>query len=989
MTTYSISAPDGKTYAIDGPAGASQEQVQNEVIRQNPHLAAPPPEVSAKRSVGGFVSNIPSSAVRLGEGLLNAAVNVVDTKGNNTIGNIMDIGAGALQNALPKTFVDFVNSGDSPEKAASVKRAVDAANAMGGFLKERYGSLEKIKTTLYNDPVGAAADLSTLFTGGGAAATRVATASRGPIVAGAMQGLPGMEAAARTSGALATTGKALTTAGEYTNPLNAVMPVARVAGNMALAVPGVPQAVDVTKGVAKKVASTGYNLIEPALPGGAEAIKNRAIVSAFSTDPVKGTPDIAKMSQAIAMLEGGASIEQVAVALNSPGLAAMAKTSQNANTALAGIYAERAKALRESQANQLEGASTNINALSQANLPPSAGSPNLPRQAVNTALAQEQAALAAQQTARTGALTAEQQAAEAALAQQQAALTASVAKPRQMEVGEKLTAARTELEKTARTEVVTPAYNAAFAAATEPFSFAPVEVAAKKLAADSSTQLNPQYAPYTAEALRLYGSKVPEPVPGAPPSAVPPAPVPAMVTLEEADKLIKALNIDLASLRGATDPASNMTLKNLTELKSAAEQAIANGVSAEATKLYKDARTLHKEKVVEPFLKGWVANLKREGATGTQILAPSKVTQKILSSEEDAIRAVAAFGESPVALQAIKAGVEGEYRAAVVAGKIKHTDWMDAHQFQLEALDKAGLGLTQRLESLGGSAQKLAQTAAELKDTGKAIPGKVTAEFEAQNKALAAVTNELNFKSVTELRKSVVKDEATMNQALRRMDDASKAALARGVMQDVKTLAELTANEKPIMAALRAADPATAARIMANAKEGFKIRSLIEEAQKARPANALGTEQRVADLTQGLPEVRAAVQKIQAEINQSTSFDELATKGVAAGGGVGSLATESAGSVAASFSHSMSMINFVMRRLKGLTDDKLAAQIGVELANSPSAAAMIAKAQAKATAPAVAKPLPRFLKGEYVAPGALMLNQLAPSENKNSLRQPP
>lgn len=63
------------------------------------------------------------------------------------------------------------------------------------------------------------------------------------------------------------------------------------------------------------------------------------------------------------------------------------------------------------------------------------------------------------------------------------------------------------------------------------------------------------------------------------------------------------------------------------------------------------------------------------------------------------------------------------------------------------------------------------------------------------------------------------------------------------------------------MAALRAADPATAARIMANAKEGFKIRSLIEEAQKARPANALGTEQRVADLTQGLPEVRAAVQK--------------------------------------------------------------------------------------------------------------------------------
>ena len=944
------------------------------------NTARPASEVPSGRSVGGFVSNIGSSAGQLVGGLANMVMHPIDT-----VSGVLDIGAGALQNALPKAFVDFVNSGDSPEKAASVKRAVDAANAMGGFLKERYGSLDKIKTTLYNDPVGAAADLSILFTAGGAAATRVAVASRAPIVAGTMAGLPGMEAAASTSGALLSTGKALSTAGQYTNPLAAVGPIAEVAGNMALAVPGVQRGVDVSKAVAKKAVSTGYNLIEPALPGGAEAIKNRAIMSAFSSDPVKGTPDIAKMNQAIAMLEQGMTIEQVAVALNSPGLAAMAKTSQNANTALAGIYSARELALKQGQANQLTGASTNLNALNEANLPPSAGSPNLPRQAVNTALLQEQAALAAQQTARTGALTAEQQAAEATLAQQQGQLTASVANPRQMEVGDTLTKARADLESKARTEVVTPAYTAAFKASAEPFSFAPVEAAAKKLAADPSTQLNPQIAPYTTEALRMYGTKTPpaSPIIGAPS----PTPAPAMVTLEEADKLIKALNTDLAAIRGARDSASNMTRKNLMDLKSAAEQAIASGVSKEANQLYKDARTLHRTKVVEPFLKGWVANLEREGATGTPILAPSKVTQKILSSEEDALRAVAAFGESPVALQAIKAGVEGEYRAAVVAGKTKHTDWMDAHKFQLEALDKAGLGLTQRLESLGGSAQKLAQTAAELKDTGKAIPGKVTAEFEAQNKALAAVTNELNFKSVTELRKSVVKDEATMNQALRRMDDASKAALARGVMQDVKTLAELTANEKPIMAALRAADPATAARIMANAKEGFRIRSLIEKAQEARPANALGTEQRVADLTQGLPEVRAAVQKIQAEINQSTSFDKLAAKGVAAGGGVGSLATESAGPALASLSHSMSMVNFVMRRLKGLTDDKLAAQIGVELANSPSAAALISKAQAKVTAPVVEKTPSNRLK--YAAPGAIMLNRLAPQENQNSLRQSP
>lgn len=39
MATYSISAPDGHTYTIEGPEGASQEQVQAEVIRQNPQLS--------------------------------------------------------------------------------------------------------------------------------------------------------------------------------------------------------------------------------------------------------------------------------------------------------------------------------------------------------------------------------------------------------------------------------------------------------------------------------------------------------------------------------------------------------------------------------------------------------------------------------------------------------------------------------------------------------------------------------------------------------------------------------------------------------------------------------------------------------------------------------------------------------------------------------------------------------------------------------------
>ena len=40
MPTYSISAPDGNTYKIEGPAGATQDQVQAEVLKQHPNAGA-------------------------------------------------------------------------------------------------------------------------------------------------------------------------------------------------------------------------------------------------------------------------------------------------------------------------------------------------------------------------------------------------------------------------------------------------------------------------------------------------------------------------------------------------------------------------------------------------------------------------------------------------------------------------------------------------------------------------------------------------------------------------------------------------------------------------------------------------------------------------------------------------------------------------------------------------------------------------------------
>lgn len=53
MTTYSISAPDGQTYTIEGPAGASQEQVIAEVLRQNPNSGK---AVTAEQKRGNIIN---------------------------------------------------------------------------------------------------------------------------------------------------------------------------------------------------------------------------------------------------------------------------------------------------------------------------------------------------------------------------------------------------------------------------------------------------------------------------------------------------------------------------------------------------------------------------------------------------------------------------------------------------------------------------------------------------------------------------------------------------------------------------------------------------------------------------------------------------------------------------------------------------------------------------------------------------------------------
>ena len=139
-----------------------------DVVQQTPQQ---PKYMGYGEMMGQAVSNIPASAGNMISGLYHAVTNPVQT-----VSGILDVGAGALQKALPKPVVDFVNQFESNPEAA--QRAVSAANALGGVMKERYGSVEGIKNTIATDPVGAMGDLSTLLGGGATLAGRIPMAGK-------------------------------------------------------------------------------------------------------------------------------------------------------------------------------------------------------------------------------------------------------------------------------------------------------------------------------------------------------------------------------------------------------------------------------------------------------------------------------------------------------------------------------------------------------------------------------------------------------------------------------------------------------------------------------------------------------------------------------------------------------------------------------------------------------------------------------------------
>lgn len=196
------------------------------------------------------ISNIPESAANLVGGIYEAVTNPIET-----VSTLADVGAGGIRNAailaerngaLPQGSVEFLDSLSDP---AAAEAASEKAAAFGGVLADRWGSAEKIRRTLREDPVGFLGDVATVLTGAGAG---VRMAGVAPRVAGAV------ERAATTVDPLVLAGKGVSAAGKAVNRM-----VPQQAGQV------VQTAKNLMPSVVQRVETTGRRVMAGA--------KNRAL----------------------------------------------------------------------------------------------------------------------------------------------------------------------------------------------------------------------------------------------------------------------------------------------------------------------------------------------------------------------------------------------------------------------------------------------------------------------------------------------------------------------------------------------------------------------------------------------------------------------------------------------------------------------------------------------------------------------------------------
>lgn len=196
-------------------------ELERRVLAKYPQYAPLARESYLSESVPRFGKNLLTSTGNLIKDTAGSLVNVLNPDmEQNTLANLGKAGVGAAELFIP---------GEQGQEKY--------ARAIGDFYKQRYGSIDNIKKTLYEDPAGALADISTVLTGG----------------AGALKGAASLGKA----GKLAKVANVVGRAGELSDPLRGITKgVSKIAGN---------KFKDLVKKMGRKIEASGEKAVTAGL----------------------------------------------------------------------------------------------------------------------------------------------------------------------------------------------------------------------------------------------------------------------------------------------------------------------------------------------------------------------------------------------------------------------------------------------------------------------------------------------------------------------------------------------------------------------------------------------------------------------------------------------------------------------------------------------------------------------------------------------------
>lgn len=157
MPRYKVTAPDGQSYYINAPNGASEQDALNYFKGQyadNYQQGYTPGKFKEKpilnraaEYIGETVLNVPGDVIETGKELAQAALHPIDT-----LQGVVNLGNSAMQVALPSEVVELMYT-LSPD----TKKNKGLINALGNELSDKY--IDNLSETVKNRPVSTYLDL--------------------------------------------------------------------------------------------------------------------------------------------------------------------------------------------------------------------------------------------------------------------------------------------------------------------------------------------------------------------------------------------------------------------------------------------------------------------------------------------------------------------------------------------------------------------------------------------------------------------------------------------------------------------------------------------------------------------------------------------------------------------------------------------------------------------------------------------------------------